>query len=73
MIIFALEHFRIRLVQDLGESHKYVYCRIKEPNEYGYFEIEELHRYGYSIVKKLDGNIYNKYSFQILINADKQI
>ncbi len=83
-VTFALGLFSMRLVQDLGEPHEYGYSRMKEPLEYGYSRVEEPHEYeyfgteepygyGYPIVKKLDGNIQDRYGFQILVIADKQV
>ncbi len=82
MIIFALERFSIRSVQDLRELYKYEYSKMKEVYEYGYSRVEKLYEYGYfgteephedryPILKNLDRNIQDRHGFQILVIADK--
>lgn len=73
---FSFRHFSIRLVQDIGKSYEYRYCRIIKLDEYtyarreklydyGYFEIEKFYEYMYFILKKFNIEIQVKYNFQI--------
>ncbi len=57
----------------MKKPHKYGYFKVENLHKYRYFGIEEPHGYKYLIVKKLDRNIQDRHSFQILVIVDKLV